>query len=109
MGEDRKGEVGKTGVEKGRSGSGDGGSKSGPTSCVYPATYKDKQGRYGAGGGGRMPLQVCWGPSVVFHMACWLFCPAFSWPRLRLVHVRQALCRAPVRVQMFCLPKVITQ
>lgn len=66
-----------------------------------------KQGRYG--GGGRMPLQVCWGPSVVFHMACWLFCPAFSWPRLRLVHVRQALCRAPVRVQMFCLPKVITQ
>ena len=50
MGEDRKGEVGKTGVEKGRSGSGDGGSKSGPTSCVYPATYKDKQGRYGGGG-----------------------------------------------------------
>lgn len=62
MGEDRKGEVGKTGVEKGRSGSGDGGSKSGPTSCVYPATYKDKQGRYGAGWGGGCRCRCAGGP-----------------------------------------------
>lgn len=50
MGEDRKGEVGKTGVEKGRrSGSGDGGSKSGPTSCVYPAMYKEAGQVWGRG------------------------------------------------------------